>query len=50
MTQYETMTEQEKQDLITKIRALKIGNIFDLDYLKKVEEAQKTIIELIEQQ
>lgn len=44
------MTDQEKQDLIAKIKALKIGNIFDFEYLKKVEDAQKTIIELIEQQ
>ena len=44
------MTEQEKQILIAKIRALKISNIFDLEYLKKVEEAQKIVIDLIEQQ
>ena len=44
------MTEQEKQDLIAKIRALKIGNIFNLEYLKKVADAQKVVVELIEQQ
>ena len=44
------MTEEERKELIAKIRALRISNLFDLEYLKKVSDAQKTIIELIEQQ
>ena len=48
-----TMTEEEKKELIEKIKALKIPmfpNGFDIEYMKKVAEAQRIIIELIEKQ
>lgn len=47
------MTDEEKQKLIEQIKSLKIPlfpNGFDIEYMKKVTEAQRIVIELIEKQ
>lgn len=52
-TESATMTEEEKKELIGKIKALNIPmfpNGFDIEYMKKVTEAQRIIIKLIEKQ
>ena len=53
ISEYAIMTEEEKQKLIEQIKSLKIPmfpNGFDIEYMKKVTEAQRIVIELIEKQ